>query len=519
MLRYFLPLLILALNTGIAAAQMPPLTVPKGHWRADITGSFFTADQRFRVGSKENLAADFERSTLGSNFFPALEPADSILRKIAGFSDATINLGSSAASWAVTTGTMGLGVAYGIFSKLTVSVHIPIVRQKVRSTFGLDPELANSGFNPADLTFGDAAGQAQTNQFFQQFNAAMTQLATRLNGGEYDSDPAQKALAQETLASGTILRDDLFSLILGNGTASPFLPIATSVVGATIRGKVTSIQGALTALGVTSFATNVALPAEALTDEEFNDFVSNEAGPVAGTFSTPSLSSLGDIEIAAAYAIIDQLSTLGVKRGFRLAAQGLFRLRTSQLDNPGRFFDVGTGERQPDLEGTLVGDGLFGSFGARGLAGYTLQLAGDANKRISPPDQPIAYANTLADVNRTPGNVMTLGIAPFFRLAETYAVTGGVTWRKKGSDQVTLFGDQAEIPGAPPTLLELDTEGTWTTASLGLTYSAPLTTKDGKTKSPMDAGILWEGVIGSSGALRVPATAGVRFWFRLYGKL
>jgi hypothetical protein len=44
-------------------------------------------------------------------------------------------------------------------------------------------------------------------------------------------------------------------------------------------------------------------------------------------------------------------------------------------------------------------------------------------------------------------------------------------------------------------------------------------TRDGKTKSPMDAGVLWEGVVSSTGALRVPATAGVRFWFRLYGRL
>ena len=519
MLRYFLPLLFLATDAGISAAQMPPLTVPKGHWRTDITGSFFTARERYRSGTKEDLAFDFARDRLGANFFPALIPADSLLQKIAGFNDATINLGASSASWSVTTGTFGLGLAYGLFSKLTVSVHVPIVRQKVRSTFALDADLANSGFNPADPTFGNSFGQAQTNQFFQQFNGAMAQLSALLNSGAYDGDPAQKALAQQTLASGSVLRDDLFALILGNGTASPFLPTTNSVVGNTIRGKVTALQGTLTDLGVTNFSTDVALPAEALTPEEFDDFIGNDAGPVAGTFETRSLSSLGDIEIGVAYAIFDQLSTLGVKRGFRLAAQGLVRLPTSQLDNPARFFDVGTGDHQPDVEGTIVGDGLFGAFGARALAGYALQLTGVANKRISAPEHPIAYANTLADVNRKPGDVLTLGIAPFFRLAETFAVTGGVTWRKKASDQVTLFGGEAETPGAPPTLLEIDTDGTWSTASLGLTYSAPLTTKDGKSKPPMDAGLLWEGVIGSSGALRVPASGGVRFWFRLYGKL
>ena len=91
MLRYFLPLLFLATDAGISAAQMPPLTVPKGHWRTDITGSFFTARERYRSGTKEDLAFDFARDRLGSNFFPALIPADSLLQKIAGFNDATIN--------------------------------------------------------------------------------------------------------------------------------------------------------------------------------------------------------------------------------------------------------------------------------------------------------------------------------------------------------------------------------------------------------------------------------------------
>jgi hypothetical protein len=122
-------------------------------------------------------------------------------------------------------------------------------------------------------------------------------------------------------------------------------------------------------------------------------------------------------------------------------------------------------------------------------------------------------------VNRKPGDVFTLGIAPFFRLAETFAVTGGSHLAQEGERPGHPFRWRSRDSGAPPTLLEIDTDGTWSTASLGLTYSAPLTTKDGKSKPPMDAGLLWEGVIGSSGALRVPARGGVRFWFRLYGKL
>jgi len=516
---YAIATLLVAASAAPLAAQMPPVTVPKGHWRAELTGSFLVADHRYRSGTNEGLAYDFTRDAVGSSFFPALEPADSLIAKITGLTGANIGVGATSATWAVTTGTAGLGLAYGVFSKLSVSVYLPIVRQKVRSTFGLDPADANSGFNPADPTFGDAAGRSQTAQFFAQFGSAMASLAARIAAGEYDGDPGQKALAQQTLASGAVLRDDLFALILGGGTASPFLPTGTSAAGNSIRSQVTALQGTLEALGITTFNTAVALPAEALTEEQFNDFISNPAGPVAGSLETRVLSSLGDVEIGAAYSILDQLSAPGVKRGFRLAAQGLVRLPTSTLDNPSRFFDVGTGDRQPDVEGGLVGDGLFGWFGARAVAGYTLQLSGNANKRISRPDQPIAYASTLAQVTRTPGNIMTLGLAPFVRLAETFAVTGGVTWRKKGSDQVSRFGDQAEIPGAPVSLLALETDGSWTTGSLGLTMSTPVVTKNGKEKAPVDAGILWEGVLSSSGALRVPATAGVRFWLRIYGRL
>lgn len=521
MLRLRIPLAAaLLVAPAPLLAQMPPLTVPKGHWRADITGAFLSADHRYRNGTREGLAYDFTREAVGASFFPALEPADSLLEKITGLQGASaLNLGTTSATWMVTTGTMGVGLAYGLFSRLSLSAYVPIVRQKVRSTFGLDPENANSGFNPADPTFGDSFGQAQTTQFFAQFGAAMTQLQQRIASGAYDGDPAQKALAEATLAGGTVLRDDLHALILGAGTASPFLPTGTSAAGATIRGKVTALQGTLESLGVTSFTTNVALPSQALSDAEFQSFITNPAGPVAGALDTPTLASLGDIEFAAAYSILDQLGAPGVKRGFRLAAQGLVRLRTSQLDSPSHFFDVGTGDRQPDVEGTVVGDGLFGQVGARALVGYTLQLTGNANKRISAPDQPIAYASTLAAVSRKPGNVFTVGVSPFYRLAETFAVTGGVTWRKKAADQVTLFADQAEIPGAPPSLLELETDGSWTSAALGLTYSAPLFTKDGKERAPLDAGLLWEGVVSSSGALRVPQTAGVRLWLRIYGRI
>ena len=106
--------LLLAANTAPLLAQLPPLTVPKGHWRAEITGNLQTASERYRNGSKEDLAFDFERDNAGSNFFPALIPADSLLKAAVLF-----------------TGLIGMAgnVAYGFDAIHTSLGDTPLVDQ------------------------------------------------------------------------------------------------------------------------------------------------------------------------------------------------------------------------------------------------------------------------------------------------------------------------------------------------------------------------------------------------------
>lgn len=520
MLRPTVTTVALWLAAAPLAAQLPPLTVPRGHFRLDLTGSFLTADQRLRNGTTENLALDFVRAGAGSDLLGGLAAADEVLPRVTGVPGARLALGNTTASRMLTTGTGGIGLAWGVTDRLTVFGYLPIVRVKVRSTFGFDGEDALTGFNPADPVFGTGNGQVQTAQFFTQFDAALATLEQKITAGEYDGTPGLRTLAEETLASATALRGDLFTLLLGTGTASPFLPLSTSQLGTALLQRVTALQGTLsTSLAVDGFTQAPALPAFALTAEDFEGFLTNGQGPIAATLATPSLSSIGDIEVGAAWSIVDQLGTAGAVRGVRVAAQGLVRLRTGTLDSPTRLFDAGTGDRQPDVEGSVVGDVLFGSYGARAMAGYTLQLAGSEQRRIAPPDQPIAWADRLAGVSRNPGDILTIGVTPFVRLAETFALVGGAVWRRKGLDRVTLADGQPEIPGAPVDLLARETDGSWTTATVGLSYSTPATVRNGRPRLPLDAGLTWEAVVASSGDLRVVKHAGVRFWLRLYGRM
>lgn len=498
-----------------AHAQLPPLTVPKGHLRMDLGGSFNTWDRRFRLGQSEDAAQDFIRDAVGSDFWPGLRPGDSLLTRITGLTN-VLNLGSTTASQHVFVGSASLGLAYGLTSRLTLFGVVPFRRVQVRSTLGQDSATANAGLNPADPTFGDGLGATQDATFFAQFDAALTSLQGKLSSGFYDGDPAAKQLAEQTLAAGTSLRTDLFALLLDPATASPFLPTVSSAAGAAILQKVGTLQTVLTGLTVTGFTLAPALPARRVGASEFEDFITNGAGPVAGSLDSPVITSLGDIELGAAYLFLDRRRDDGMS-SLRVAGQALVRLRTARLDSPDRFFDVGTGDRQPDVELGLAADVRRGRLGARLSGRYNLQLAGTPQKRIAPPSVPMPWANTLAMVTHTPGNELRLGLQPFFALTRTFALTISGQYVNHATDGYGLPEGQAEIPGYPVAQLAEESQASWIEASAGLTFAAPLEVKGDQPHRPLDAGLGYHVVVSASGG-RVPRTADFRFFLRYYTK-
>lgn len=509
--------LALAWSAQPAAGQLPPLTVPRGYVRFEIGGHFTGYDERFYLGQRQDAAGDFIRDAVAADFFPTLAEADALIQRITGL-PTTLSLGRTSASHLVTIGSGRLGAAVGISSRLTVFGAVPLRLVKVRASLTQDSITANAGFNPADPVFGDGAGEVQDALFFSQFDQALAQLDQNLTGGLYDGDPARKALAQSTLASASTLRADLFTLLLGGGLA-PFLPTGSSSAGAAILQRIAVLQGVLVnGLDVPGFTAAPAFPAERLDDAGFNRFITSPQGPVAGSLDTPEVTALGDVEVGVAYAVLDQLSAPGARSGFRITAQVLARLPTAQLADPNRFFSAGTGDRQLDLEGSAVADLVKGRFGGRLSAGYNLQLAGSALRRISPPSQPIAYLSTLAEVSRNPGDELVLGATPFFRITPTFAFVAGATYRSKGIDRYALATGQDSIPGAPADLLGFESDWSSTTATAGFSYSTILTPREGrKAQAPLDAGLMWEGVVGGSGG-RVPKSSAVRLWLRLYAR-
>jgi hypothetical protein len=507
-------LALLALLTARPlAAQLAPLTVPKGLLRLEFGGRFDNWDQRYFNGVKESAAGDFIRDPADGRWLPGLASAEQKLRDVSGVTTLSLSLGKTSSTMLVNVETGSIGAAYGLTRRLTVFGNVPIVRVRVQPKFGLDSTDATAGFNPADPTFGSVAG-AQTVSFLSQLQAALGTLQARLTAGFYDASPSQKALAIATLSQGTTLQEQLQSLF-GSET---FLPITGTTAARAVATPIESLRTALTSVNITTLLASPAFPTRGIGGAEFQDYATNKKGPIqARPFTPPVLQYLGDIEVGAAYSWLEhRLAKGGIE--IRSTLVGTVRLRTGKLDRADSFFDLSTGDRQPDVQGDLVSDFSSGRFGARVTARYVLQLPGRLQRRVSAPDLPIAPATTLAAVERDPGEIIEGSVEPFVRIAPTLALFGGVRYWSKAHDTYRYVANQEPIAGTALEVLALGSQEHGTAFSAGMSFAHDGLGREGVRGLPMDASLRWE-LVGRSTLGRVPAKQSVSVMLRFYRKM
>ncbi|MCU0620888.1 MAG: hypothetical protein MUC69_05230 [Gemmatimonadales bacterium] len=513
--RAALLLALLAVPAGLAA-QLPPLGVPRGTMRIEAYGDFGYATTRFRDGTREDLAADFTSDAFGPTAIPAVADASRRIGVLVGDTDYGLSLGGSVGFGRVSRTAITPGLSLGLTEGITLFGRAPLVktdtRRDVQST-----STGDAGVNPADPTLGDAAGLASAQLFFGDFDASLDALATGLANGAYAGDPALQQLAEETLAGGSALRDSLRALVLDQPTASAYLPTGASAAGATLQGRVASVQQALSGpLGIGGFSTALPLPAATTDVEAIPSYAVNAAGPYRyASFIDTSTTSLGDVEIGAVVTPIDRWDRASLG-GLRLAVEALVRLPTGTPARPDDGWPAPTGDGQLDIQLLAAADVGRGNIGARITAGYLLQLAGTFTRRVAPPGQVLVPASQRTEVSVNPGDVVLLGIAPFVRLARPLALQGGVTWRVRGDDDVRYVG--TPLPGIDAGVLAQETGASTLLVSLGLSYAELAGRAGSRARVPIDAMALWESVLVSSGG-RVVAGSTVRAMARVYWQL
>lgn len=506
------------LSAPVLEAQFPPLTVPRGRVALELAPRFDTWSRRFRDGTSEPVAADYSPSVVGAGFFPALSDAEARLARVTGQADAILTVGAHSATQLVTVGELGVGLRIGLTSRLTLFGTLPFRRVRVQTTTRFDSTGAGAGFNPADATFGAPGGPTAMLAFFTAFDQAITDLDEAIATGTWAGDPATQAVAAAALAEARSLRDDLFTVMQDPATRSPFLPLASSPAGAALSGRIAALQQQLSgSLGIGGFAAPPPLPTSRLDAGDFTGFLTNPAGPVAGSVSAPVVSTLGDMEVGLAYLLVDRGADSSRATSLRAALHATVRLPSGQLDNPDRFYDLGTGERQPDVEGGMVVDAARGRAALRVAGWYALQLPGNQLRRLGPPHQPIQFANTRAGVRRNPGEVLGVGVFPAYRFTPRFALLAGVEWWTRGEDRYEYAEGQVPVAGAGPESLGLESAASALTVRAGVTWSHPGTHRSGRASAPLDAGLTWERVVAASGG-RVPQAESVRALLRVYGR-
>jgi hypothetical protein len=499
-------------------AQLAPIGIPRGLLRFTIDGSFAYANERFNDGTRESLGANFTSPALGSDRIPTLAEADQRIAVLLNQPDYKLNLGASVGTAQVSTGTGALSVGLGITRGLAIFGRLPIVSTWWRQSVSIDTATSTAGVNLADPALGNTAGASVADAFFTQFNTSLAGLEGRITAGVYDGDPTTKALAVETLASGLALSDSLSALIADAGTASPFLPLASSGAGQTLSGQVTAVQQALDGLGAGGFTSSLPLPTSPAEPADLNNYATSPSGSVGySSLANSTRTGIGDVEVGAVYTVIDQWNA-NAARGLRLAAGATVRLPTGEVALPTDPFGVSLGAGSPAIGMAVALDIGRGTFGARVSGAYLLQLPGNYTRRVGSPLSAILPLSATADVTVNPGDQIRIGIAPFVRLARAFGIVGSAVWLNQGDDDVQYATVADSVPGVPASVLAQGTGASRLLLSIGVTYSSDGQRADGTGGVPIDAGWRWETTVASSGGIATSWSA-IVFFAQVYAKL
>ena len=445
-------------------------TPRRGALRVSFDPRIETWEQVYTPGGRRGLGAGFGGDSV-SQALPSVVRLQQDVRAATGLAGYLATLGHELLSVRAERRVMPIRFEYGITSRLSFGVTIPIVRVQVRELFQAQPPGSNLGA----LSRSDSA---RYNTFFTHLDAALTQLGESIAAGAYGCPAGPDCLrAQALRTQGQSLRLALGRAVFGTpDSAALYLPLAGSEAGLSITAIVTALERALVdTFRITPFSQDTFL----LPGIPVHGSVT--AGLLATRLSANGLSPFrdtprrlrfftGDIELASTYRLL-------VGRDYATAATLLVRLPTGHQDSPNDLFDVGTGDHQIDLEGRLTQElTLIGRLWLNVSLRGGRQLPGERERRVGPAEQLFLPLGALARLRWDPGDYAVVDVAPMYRFSRTFAVglTGG--YYTQGRDRYTFLSAQdstalAARLGGPVSAGVLDAGTAQRRARLGLAMS------------------------------------------------
>lgn len=467
------------------------------------------------------LGIDLSFDSTSSNFFPTMGAAEAAIWSIVGDTAPRLTAGGFQTQLDADVRRFPFNFRLGLSNKLTFTASIPVVTTRMQVDFSVDSTTPNVGWNQASELSGDAsAAIPQIAGLLGQLEASAGALDAIVAGGGLDCPNGPECDAARDLASrARTLAGNLMSLTGVNATGEldtwlpPFAPLASSAIGEQLMAAIQSISLELENLGAPAVTGTLPLPTTAFDADSvgIQDIFSGTFGYNAHPLEFARYTKkLGDLEVGLRYGLL-QRPTL------RAVLSTTVRLPTGMRDAPDHYVDIGTGDKQMDVEagldvaiepGSVVGIAFHGR--------YNLQLGDELVRRITSPYNPIAPAITERLVSRNLGDEITVAAFPTLRLSQSFRAYGSIQYFRKQSDAYSWPASDGPHLESWITPSHLETGTAMRSVSLG---GGIHFRSSGRSSSlPAEAGIHYSAAYHGSGGF-TPKTTSVSFYLRLFRRL
>ena len=502
---------------------------PRGVLRIGVTPRFEQWKERFD--------ADGERSPLGSLLseigasFPFVNVLASDLATVTGNASVPLTFGSLQTRLDVTQIRTDIAFDYGLTPRLGLQALIPYVKNRVHV-------LANPagdgtlGFNPS-VEF--PAAQQQNELLVGTITTAATTLTSELARCMGSSDATCAAINADRAGATALVQQaegvsTALASVYGTSTVAGarYTPVAGSALQAAVINRLmtlnTQFRGFLGAPSSGEWITGTPASGPPLAAAGLVALLGDSAGALARPLGDYEHSHVGDIEVGAKFLILDTFGPVAVSPlpragALRLAVAGIYRLGTGQLDLPNDFTDVGTGDRQADLELRGFGDLAVGPrFWVSSVLRIGLQQPDRILRRIPGSSSDIfPEAAREVEVERNLGDVMEFEVAPRYVPNDEFSISGFYRYRNKGSDSYRGTFNVTSADSTPLTLdasiLNAGTAQKEQVLGFSVTYSTVRGYARGTSKWPLEVWYMHTAVMSGTSVPRMQMNGiGLRFY-------
>jgi hypothetical protein len=425
-------------KTSVAQSSTSLLTdatvLPRHGFGMVLQSSWTRFDQLLGGASGLNrpLGASFNTDSLGSAQIPVLAASENAIRTASGVSAFRLTAGQLSTSANSRIVTAPLMLEYGLTSRLTVGVVVPLVETRTTLVSRLNPHpgSANVGPNPYQLANNYAAPGA----LVQSFSTAAANLQALLTTCQQTPSTAgcSTVLSQ---APGLLTASTAFASSLANlyGTdptkpGQAFIPLSSSNIQSSINKQIQNFRDNYRALLNSDVIADTAIAgAIGPAANAHLDTLLGRAG--YDTLGIADHASVGDISIGATLQLINTYGdTAAAAAGatmFRLAVNGTARIGTGQPGNRNRLFDNATGYGQPGAVFGAAADVLFARHYSLSLIGsYTAQFGSVDVARIPNFENDIFPLTGPVAGTYSAGNVIMASVIPRIQVSRHFSFNG-----------------------------------------------------------------------------------------------